>query len=103
MHIQKRQAAVLSHTNAKSCAEHVGVCATAIHRSSTDPHPVTGTSTPLSLLPPSLPSPAPVTTPSGPPRVRPQIHTPYGHKSDSFYFVDDKLIMHNKAEYAYEH
>ncbi len=22
---------------------------------------------------------------------------PFAHKSDSFYFVDDKLIMHNKA------
>mmetsp|Transcript_57703 Transcript_57703/g.182757 ORF Transcript_57703/g.182757 Transcript_57703/m.182757 type:complete len:186 (+) Transcript_57703:1088-1645(+) len=26
---------------------------------------------------------------------------PYGHKSDSFYFVGDELVMHNKAEYAY--
>merc|ERR1711934_1286666 len=26
---------------------------------------------------------------------------PYETKSDSFYFVDDELIMHNKAEYAY--
>ena len=26
---------------------------------------------------------------------------PYETKSDSFYFVNDKLIMHNKAEYRY--
>jgi len=26
---------------------------------------------------------------------------PYETKSDSFYFVDNKLIMHNKADYAY--
>lgn len=26
---------------------------------------------------------------------------PYDTKSDSFYFVDGKLVMHNKAEYAY--
>lgn len=26
---------------------------------------------------------------------------PFETKSDSFYFVDDRLIMHNKAEYAY--
>eukprot|EP00877_Chromochloris_zofingiensis_P005520 jgi/Chrzof1/1496/Cz10g10010.t1 len=26
---------------------------------------------------------------------------PFEHKSDSFYFVDDKLIMHNKAAYEY--
>lgn len=29
------------------------------------------------------------------------VNTPYGHKSDSFYFVNDQLIMHNKAEYAF--
>ena len=23
--------------------------------------------------------------------------------SDSFYFVDDKLVMHNKADYTYHH
>ncbi|MEW5302477.1 MAG: hypothetical protein WDW38_002366 [Sanguina aurantia] len=27
--------------------------------------------------------------------------SPYAHKSDSFYFADNKLIMHNKAEYQY--
>ena len=26
---------------------------------------------------------------------------PYETKSDSFYFVNDTIIMHNKAEYAY--
>ena len=26
---------------------------------------------------------------------------PYETRSDSFYFVDDKLVMHNKADYAY--
>jgi len=26
---------------------------------------------------------------------------PFGTKSDSFYFVGDKLIMHNKAEYDF--
>jgi len=29
------------------------------------------------------------------------IQNPFDTKSDSFYFVDDRLIMHNKAEYAY--
>lgn len=29
------------------------------------------------------------------------IQNPFETKSDSFYFVEDKLIMHNKAEYAY--
>lgn len=27
------------------------------------------------------------------------IENPYETKSDSFYFVNDKLIMHNKASY----
>lgn len=30
------------------------------------------------------------------------IDSPFESKSDSFYFVDDKLIMHNKAEYRYQ-
>ena len=30
------------------------------------------------------------------------VDTPYAHKSDSFYFVGDQLIMHNKAENAYD-
>jgi hypothetical protein len=25
----------------------------------------------------------------------------YETRSDSFYFVDNKLVMHNKADYAY--
>lgn len=29
------------------------------------------------------------------------IEHPYETKSDSFYFVDDVLVMHNKADYAY--
>jgi len=29
------------------------------------------------------------------------IRSPYATKSDSFYFVNDQLIMHNKAEYSY--
>ncbi len=29
------------------------------------------------------------------------IENPYETKSDSFYLVNDTLIMHNKAEYAY--
>lgn len=30
------------------------------------------------------------------------INSPGEHKSDSFYFVDGQLIMHNKAAYAYK-
>jgi len=30
------------------------------------------------------------------------IDNPFETKSDSFYFVDNKLIMHNKADYAYD-
>ncbi|MEQ2206661.1 hypothetical protein XENOCAPTIV_001364, partial [Xenoophorus captivus] len=33
--------------------------------------------------------------------VRQMVERPYETKSDSFYFVDNKLIMHNKADYAY--
>ena len=29
------------------------------------------------------------------------INHPYETKSDSFYFVENKLVMHNKADYAY--
>ena len=29
------------------------------------------------------------------------VASPYETKSDSFYFVDGKLVMHHKAEYAY--
>ncbi|CAB3401682.1 unnamed protein product [Caenorhabditis bovis] len=30
------------------------------------------------------------------------ISNPYETRSDSFYFVDNKLVMHNKADYAYD-
>ena len=33
--------------------------------------------------------------------VEEMIHNPFETRSDSFYFVEDKLIMHNKADYAY--
>lgn len=33
--------------------------------------------------------------------VKEMIQYPFETKSDSFYFVDERLIMHNKAEYAY--
>ena len=33
--------------------------------------------------------------------VNEMIKCPFQTKSDSFYFVDGKLIMHNKADYAY--
>ena len=33
--------------------------------------------------------------------VRDMIASPYETRSDSFYFVDDSLVMHNKADYAY--
>lgn len=29
------------------------------------------------------------------------LNSPFESRSDSFYFVDGKLIMHTKAEYAY--
>ena len=29
------------------------------------------------------------------------VQNPFQTKSDSFYFVDGKLVMHNKADYAY--
>ena len=34
--------------------------------------------------------------------VQEMVERPYETRSDSFYFVDNKLIMHNKAEYAYD-
>ena len=34
--------------------------------------------------------------------VKEMISHPFETKSDSFYFVDDKLVMHNKADYAYD-
>lgn len=33
--------------------------------------------------------------------VREMIGSPFETRSDSFYFVDDELVMHNKADYAY--
>ncbi|XP_077008304.1 protein unc-119 homolog B [Tamandua tetradactyla] len=33
--------------------------------------------------------------------IRLMIENPYETRSDSFYFVDNKLIMHNKADHAY--
>lgn len=36
------------------------------------------------------------------PQLRRQMAAcPYETRSDSFYFVEDRLIMHNKADYAY--
>lgn len=29
------------------------------------------------------------------------INNPWETQSDSFYFVNDELVMHNKAKYAY--
>lgn len=34
-------------------------------------------------------------------KVEEMIANPHETKSDSFYFVDDTLIMHNKASYKY--
>ncbi|XP_041348631.1 protein unc-119 homolog B-like isoform X2 [Gigantopelta aegis] len=36
-----------------------------------------------------------------PDEIQDMIDHPYETKSDSFYFVEEKLIMHNKADYAY--
>ncbi|KAL4084321.1 hypothetical protein QTP88_028145 [Uroleucon formosanum] len=36
-----------------------------------------------------------------PESIKEMIQYPFETKSDSFYFVEDRLIMHNKAEYAY--
>ena len=36
-----------------------------------------------------------------PETVRQMVSNPFETKSDSFYFVNGKLIMHNKAEYSY--
>ncbi|XP_066546066.1 protein unc-119 homolog B isoform X2 [Amia ocellicauda] len=33
--------------------------------------------------------------------IRLMVEHPYETRSDSFYFVDSKLVMHNKADYAY--
>lgn len=34
--------------------------------------------------------------------VRQMVACPYESRSDSFYFVDNRLVMHNKADYAYD-
>lgn len=36
-----------------------------------------------------------------PEMVKEMIANPWETKSDSFYFVEEKLVMHNKAEYSY--
>lgn len=33
--------------------------------------------------------------------VRQMVECPYETRSDSFYFVENRLVMHNKADYAY--
>lgn len=33
--------------------------------------------------------------------VKLMVENPYETRSDTFYFVDGKLVMHNKAEYSY--
>lgn len=33
--------------------------------------------------------------------VNEMVRHPYETQSDSFYFVDDRLVMHNKADYSY--
>ncbi|KAI0221807.1 hypothetical protein LSAT2_026925 [Lamellibrachia satsuma] len=37
-----------------------------------------------------------------PTEIQEMIECPYETRSDSFYFVDDQLVMHNKADYAYD-
>lgn len=34
--------------------------------------------------------------------IKEMISHPFETRSDSFYFVDDRLVMHNKADYAYD-
>uniref|UniRef100_A0A0B6ZLN9 GMP phosphodiesterase delta subunit domain-containing protein n=1 Tax=Arion vulgaris TaxID=1028688 RepID=A0A0B6ZLN9_9EUPU len=34
--------------------------------------------------------------------IQEMVQHPYETRSDSFYFVEDRLIMHNKADYAYD-
>lgn len=34
--------------------------------------------------------------------ARDMIENPFETRSDSFYFVDNQLMMHNKADYAYD-
>ena len=39
--------------------------------------------------------------PFSPELMREMVQSPFQTRSDSFYFVDGELIMHNKADYAY--
>lgn len=34
--------------------------------------------------------------------VAEMISSPFETRSDSFYFVENRLVMHNKADYAYD-
>ncbi|CAD5120833.1 DgyrCDS9387 [Dimorphilus gyrociliatus] len=34
-------------------------------------------------------------------QINEMVSSPYETRSDSFYFVDDRLVMHNKADYSY--
>lgn len=34
-------------------------------------------------------------------QIREMVSSPFETRSDSFYFVDDRLVMHNKADYSY--
>lgn len=34
--------------------------------------------------------------------INEMIQNPFETRSDSFYFVEDRLVMHNKADYAYD-
>jgi len=36
-----------------------------------------------------------------PAQVAEYVASPGGHQSDSFYFVDGRLVMHNKAIFSY--
>lgn len=35
-------------------------------------------------------------------QIKDMVQRPYETKSDSFYFVNNELVMHNKADYAYD-
>lgn len=39
--------------------------------------------------------------PNEPAKIKEYTDSPFEHTSDSYYFVDDKLIMHNKAAFQY--
>ena len=36
-----------------------------------------------------------------PDMIKQMVDKPFETRSDSFYFVNDKLIIHNKADYSY--